>query len=68
LKKQYITPTILAFDFDPIEILASSPGTDQFVSIYDSNTGGNDGKGGYDPGSSLSRDNHNNSGLWNNEW
>lgn len=62
MKKQYITPTTLAFDFDPIEILASSPGTDQSVGIYDSNTGG------YDPDSSLSRDNHNNSGLWNNEW
>ncbi len=68
MKKQYITPTTLAFDFDPIEILASSSGTEQSVGIYDSDTGGDDKEGGYNPAYSLSRDNHNNSGLWNNEW
>ncbi len=52
--------------YSPCNMLAA---TTEGTVIRNDSTGGDDGQGGYDPGSSLSRD-HGNSGNnpWNNAW
>ena len=40
----------------------------QSLNINDSNSGGDDGKGGYDPGNSLSRENNHGGNIWDSHW
>ena len=59
MKEQYMTPTIETVNIELGCMIASS------VRIYDSNSGGDDDKGGYDPGNSLSKERR---GSWGNLW
>ena len=59
MKEQYMTPTIETVNIELGCMIASS------VRIYDSNSGGDDDKGGYNPGNSLSKERR---GSWGNLW
>lgn len=59
MKKQYITPAIETVNIELGCMIASS------VRIYDSNSGGDDGKGGYNPENSLSNERR---GSWGDLW
>lgn len=64
MKKQYISPAIESITIESNAIIALS----ESININDSNSGGNDEKGGYDPGSSLSREENNRGGIWDSKW
>ena len=59
MKEQYMTPTIETVNIELGCMIASS------IRIYDSNSGGDDGKGGYNPENSLSKEHR---GSWGNLW
>ena len=59
MKKQYITPTIETVNIELANMIAGS------VKIYNGNSGGDDGKGGYNPENSLSNEHR---GSWGNLW
>lgn len=59
MKEQYMTPTIEAVNIELANMIAGS------VRIYNGNSGGDDGEGGYDPGNSLSKERR---GSWGNLW
>ena len=59
MKKQYITPTIETVNIELANMIAGS------VKIYNGNSGGDDGKGGYNPENSLSNERR---GSWGNLW
>lgn len=61
MKKQYITPTIETVNIELGCMIAESVS----LSINDSNSGGDDKNGGYDPGNSLSNERR---GSWGNLW
>ena len=50
MKKAYITPQATEFGVSPTTMLNVS------LQVFDSNTGGDDGEGGYDPSSSLTKE------------
>lgn len=59
MKKQYITPAIETVNIELANMIAGS------VRIYNGNSGGDDGKGGYNPENSLSNERRGNWGdLW----
>ena len=59
MKKQYITPAIETVNIELANMIAGS------VRIYDSNSGGDDNEGGYNPGKSLSNERR---GSWGDLW
>lgn len=59
MKEQYMTPTIETVNIELGCMIANS------VRIYDSNSGGDDDKGGYNPGNSLSNERR---GGWGDLW
>lgn len=59
MKKQYITPTIETVNIELANMIAGS------VRIYNGNSGGDDGEGGYDPENSLSNERRS---SWGNLW
>lgn len=64
MKKHYISPAIESITIESNTIIAQS----ESININDSNSGGDDGKGGYDPGSSLSREENDRGGIWDSQW
>ena len=40
----------------------------QSLNINNCNSGGDDGKGGYDPENSLSRENNHGGNIWDSQW
>lgn len=64
MKKQYISPAIESITIESNTIIALS----ESININDSNSGGNDGEGGYDPGNSLSRENNHGGNIWDSQW
>lgn len=59
MKEQYMTPTIETVNIELGCMIAGS------VRIYDSNSGGDDGEGGYNPEKSLSNERR---GGWGDLW
>ena len=59
MKEQYMTPTIETVNIELANMIAGS------VRIYDSNSGGDDGEGGYNPENSLSNERR---GSWGDLW
>ena len=64
MKKQYISPAIESIKIESNTIIALS----ESININDSNSGGDDGKSGYSPGNSLSREENNRGGIWDSKW
>lgn len=64
MKKKYSSPSINVIRIEACNILANSVS----VRMFDSETGGNDGFGGYDPDASLSRDGGDGNAVWNSSW
>ena len=62
MKQKYITPNNQPINIQSHNIIAIS------LNINDSNSGGDDEKGGYDPGNSLSRENDKEKDVWNYHW
>lgn len=62
MKKIYCKPTTEIIEIGLTSLLAQS------LNINDSNSGGNDGKGGYNPGNSLSRENNHGGNIWDSGW
>ena len=59
MKKQYITPAIETINIELANMIAGS------VRIYNGNSGGDDGEGGYNPENSLSNERR---GSWGDLW
>ena len=59
MKKQYITPAIETVNIELANMIAGS------VKIYNGNSGGDDGEGGYNPENSLSNERR---GGWGDLW
>ena len=59
MKKQYITPAIETVNIELANMIAGS------VRIYNGNSGGDDGEGGYNPEKSLSNERR---GGWGDLW
>ena len=59
MKKQYITPAIETVNIELANMIAGS------VKIYNGNSGGDDGEGGYNPENSLSNERR---GSWGDLW
>ncbi|MBR7171167.1 MAG: hypothetical protein IKD19_03025 [Prevotella sp.] len=59
MKKQYITPAIETVNIELANMIAGS------VRIYNGNSGGDDGEGGYNPENSLSNERR---GSWGDLW
>lgn len=64
MKKHYISPAIESITIESNAIIALS----ESININDSNSGGNDREGGYDPGNSLSREENNRGDIWDSQW
>lgn len=64
MNKVYNRPEITVIEVEITNMVAQSIANN----IYDSDTGGDDGEGGYDPSSSLSRENGGSEDLWNSRW
>ena len=62
MKQKYITPNNQAINIQSHNIFAIS------LNINDSNNGGDDGEGGYNPEGSLSRENDKEKDVWNSHW
>lgn len=62
MKQKYITPNNQAINIQSHNIIAQS------LNINDSNSGGDDGEGGYNPEGSLSRENDKEKDVWNSQW
>ena len=62
MKKIYCKPTTEIIEIGLTSLLAQS------FDIYNSNSGGDDGKGGYDPENSLSRENNHGGSIWESQW
>ena len=66
MKRTHSEPEMTVIGCSPCNMLAA---TTEGTVIRNDSTGGDDGQGGYDPGSSLSRDNGNSgNNPWNNAW
>lgn len=63
MNKVYNRPEITVIEVEITNMVAQS-----IANIYDTNTGGDDGLGGYDPDNSLSRENGGSGDLWNSRW
>ena len=59
MKEQYMTPTIETVNIELANMIAGS------VRIYNGNSGGDDGEGGYNPENSLSNERR---GSWGDLW
>lgn len=62
MKQKYITPNNQDINIQSHNIIAIS------LNINDSNNGGDDGEGGYNPEGSLSRENDKEKDVWNSHW
>jgi len=62
IKQKYITPNNQTINIQSHNIIAIS------LNINDSNNGGDDGEGGYNPGNSLSRENDKEKDVWDSQW
>lgn len=62
MKQKYITPNNQAINIQSHNIIAIS------LNINDSNNGGDDEEGGYNPEGSLSRKNDKEKDVWNSHW
>ena len=62
MKQKYITPNNQAINIQSHNIIAIS------LNINDSNNGGDDGEGGYNPEGSLSRENDKEKDVLNSHW
>ena len=62
MKKIYCKPTTEIIEIGLTSLLAQS------LKINNCNSGGDDGKGGYNPGNSLSRENDKEKDVWNSHW
>ena len=62
MKKIYCKPTTEIIEIGLTSLLAQS------LNINNSNSGGDDGEGGYDPGNSLSRENNRGGSIWDSQW
>lgn len=62
MKKIYCKPTTEIIEMGLTSLLAQS------LNINNCNSGGDDGKGGYDPENSLSRENNHGGNIWDSQW
>ena len=62
MKQKYITPNNQAINIQSHNIIAIS------LNINDSNNGGDDEEGGYNPEGSLSRENDKEKDVWDSHW
>ena len=62
MKQKYITPNNQAINIQSHNIIAIS------LNINDSNNGGDDEEGGYNPEGSLSRENDKEKDVWKSHW
>ena len=54
MNKRYISPEVAVYDITAVTLLSTST---RNIKIIDSDSGGDDGHGGYNPENSLSRQN-----------